>query len=144
MATRVLLLVGTRKGAFIAESDAARRAWTLRGPLCEGWPVHDMSVDRATGAIYAAAGSPWYGPAIWRSDDLGATWTHSSAGLTYGDDGPAVTSVWNVTAAPARSSPGWSRPASSGATTGGATWCARGRPDGRIPRAPTGSRATAG
>ena len=99
MATRVLLLVGTRKGAFIAESDAARAAWTLRGPLCEGWPVHDMSVDPASGAIYAAAGSPWYGPAVWRSDDLGETWTHSSAGLTYGDDGPAIPTVWNVTAA---------------------------------------------
>jgi photosystem II stability/assembly factor-like uncharacterized protein len=99
MATRVLLLVGTRKGAFIAESDEGRRDWTLRGPYCEGWPVHDVSVDPATGAIYAAAGSPWYGPAVWRSGDLGATWTHSSAGLTYGDDGPAIPSVWNVTAA---------------------------------------------
>jgi photosystem II stability/assembly factor-like uncharacterized protein len=58
-----------------------------------------MSVDAATGTIYAAAGSPWYGPAIWRSDDLGATWSHSSAGLTYGDDGPAIPSAWNVTAA---------------------------------------------
>ncbi len=99
MATRVLLLVGTRKGAFIAESDAARRTWTLRGPLCEGWPVHDLSVDPASGAIYAATGDPWYGPAVWRSDDLGATWMHSSAGLTYGDQGPAIPSAWNVTAA---------------------------------------------
>lgn len=99
MASRVLLLVGTRKGAFIAESDGERRAWTLRGPYCEGWPVHDVSVDAATGALYAAAGSPWYGAAVWRSADLGATWTHSSAGLTYGDDGPAIPSAWNVTAA---------------------------------------------
>jgi photosystem II stability/assembly factor-like uncharacterized protein len=97
--TRVLLLVGTRKGAFIAESDAARARWSLRGPLCEGWPVHDISADAATGAIYAAAGSPWYGPAIWRSGDLGETWTHSSAGLTYGDDGTAIATAWHVTAA---------------------------------------------
>ena len=62
MATRVLLLVGTRKGAFIAESDEGRRDWTLRGPYCEGWPVHDVSVDATSGALYAAAGSPWYGP----------------------------------------------------------------------------------
>jgi photosystem II stability/assembly factor-like uncharacterized protein len=99
MATRVLLLVGTRKGVFIAESDAARSAWTRRGPLCEGWPVHDVSVDAADGALYAAAGSPWYGPAVWRSDDLGETWTHSSTGLSYGDDGPAIPTAWNVTAA---------------------------------------------
>lgn len=31
MTTRVLLLVGTRKGAFIAESDETRAAWTLLG-----------------------------------------------------------------------------------------------------------------
>ena len=71
MATRVLLLVGTRKGTFIAESDEERRRWTFRGPMCEGWPIHDVSVDPATGAIFAAGGSPWYGPAVWRSDDLG-------------------------------------------------------------------------
>ena len=99
MATRVLLLIGTRKGAFIAQSDEDRAAWTLRGPFCEGWPVHDVSVDAASGALYAAAGSPWYGPAVWRSDDLGETWTHSSSGLTYGEEGPAIPTAWNVTAA---------------------------------------------
>jgi photosystem II stability/assembly factor-like uncharacterized protein len=60
--------------------------------------VHDISVDRASGALLAGAGSPWFGPAVWRSDDLGATWTHSSEGLTYGDEGPKVVTVWNVTA----------------------------------------------
>jgi hypothetical protein len=33
MTQRVLLLVGTKKGAFILESDADRRDWSLRGPL---------------------------------------------------------------------------------------------------------------
>ena len=36
MADRILLLVGTKKGAFIVESDADRRSWTVRGPMCEG------------------------------------------------------------------------------------------------------------
>lgn len=122
MAPRVLLLIGTRKGAFIAESDAARATWSLRGPSCEGWPVHDMSVDPATGAIYAAAGSPWYGPAIWRSDDLGATWTHSSAGLTYGDDGPAIPAAWNVTAAHGTVYAGVEPAGLFRSGDGGATW----------------------
>lgn len=122
MATRVLLLVGTRKGAFIAESDAGRRAWTLRGPLCEGWPIHDMSVEPATGAIYAAAGSPWYGPAVWRSDDLGASWSHSSAGLTYGDGGPAIPTVWNVTAAHGAVFAGVEPAGLFRSDDGGATW----------------------
>ena len=97
--TRHMLLVGTPKGAFLFDGDATRRSWTLRGPLCEGWPIHDLSVDPASGAILAAGGSPWYGPAVFRSDDLGSTWTHSSEGLTYGDDGPKVATIWNVTAA---------------------------------------------
>jgi hypothetical protein len=82
---RVMLLVGTPKGAFILESDAERRTWTTRGPLCEGWPIHDLIVEPGSGALLAAGGSPWYGPAVWRSEDLGETWTHSGAGLAFGD-----------------------------------------------------------
>jgi len=99
MTSRTQLLVGTRKGAFILESDAKRRAWTVSEPLCEGWPIHDMSVEPKSGAFLAGGGSVWYGPAVWRSDDLGRTWTHSSEGLTYGDDGPKIPTIWNVQAA---------------------------------------------
>ena len=35
---QTIVLVGTRKGCFILESDADRRDWKLRGPYCEGWP----------------------------------------------------------------------------------------------------------
>jgi photosystem II stability/assembly factor-like uncharacterized protein len=98
MTGRTLVLVGTPKGAFILESDADRGDWSIRGPLCEGWPVHDISVEPGTNALLAGTGSPWFGPAVWRSEDLGETWSHSSEGLTYGDDGPKVTTVWNVTA----------------------------------------------
>lgn len=99
--TRALLLVGTPKGAFILESDASRTDWSIRGPLCEGWPIHDVVYDARTGAILAAGGSPWYGPAVWRSEDLGATWTHSSAGLTYGDDADdPVKTAWSLAVGP--------------------------------------------
>src|SRR6266567_1514500 len=56
MTTRCLLLVGTKKGAFVIESDAARSTWEVRGPLCEGWPIHDLSVDPTGGAILAGGG----------------------------------------------------------------------------------------
>ncbi len=98
--TRVLLLVGTPKGAFIFESDEGRRDWTTRGPLCEGWPIHDLIVEPGSGAILAAGGSPWYGPAVWRSEDLGTTWTHSSAGLTYADGVDPIETVWSLATAP--------------------------------------------
>ncbi len=78
MTKRVRLLVGTKKGAFILESDEARHDWSMRGPLCEGWPVHDIIVEPGSGALLVAAGNAWYGPSIWRSDDGGETWTQSS------------------------------------------------------------------
>ncbi|MER3486515.1 MAG: glycoside hydrolase, partial [Chloroflexota bacterium] len=58
-----------------------------------------MSYDPAGGAIYAAGASEWYGPAVWKSTDLGASWTHSSEGITYGDGGPKIKKLWHVTAA---------------------------------------------
>jgi photosystem II stability/assembly factor-like uncharacterized protein len=100
MAKRVRLLVGTKKGAFILESDEARRDWSVRGPLCEGWPVHDIIVEPGTGALLVAAGNAWYGPAVWRSDDDGTTWTHSSSGLTYGDEAEPLKAIWSLAATP--------------------------------------------
>src|SRR3712207_4550149 len=94
VAERVLVLVGTKKGAFILESDAARRAWALRGPFCETWPMNHVVADPATGAIYGGGGNEWYGPAVWTSADLGATWTHSSRGLGYPAGEAPVRSVW--------------------------------------------------
>jgi photosystem II stability/assembly factor-like uncharacterized protein len=99
MAERTVLLVGTKKGAFIMESTDGRRSWSISEPSCEGNPIQDISRDPATGTLYAGAGSPWYGATVFRSDDLGRTWTQSSEGLTYGDDGPKISAVWNVTAA---------------------------------------------
>jgi photosystem II stability/assembly factor-like uncharacterized protein len=58
-----------------------------------------MTIEPETGALLAAGGSEWYGPAAWRSEDLGETWTHSSEGLTYGDDGPKIPTIWNLTPA---------------------------------------------
>ena len=84
---KTLLLIGTRKGCFMLESDADRRDWALRGPFCEGWPVYHAIHDPATGAIYAAAASEWHGSAVWRSPDLGENWALSSEGLAYDADG---------------------------------------------------------
>ena len=96
--SKVELLVGTKKGAFILASNEARRKWQLRGPYCETWPIHHLVRGTVDGALYAAGGNAWYGPAVWRSGDDGASWTQSSDGLTYGDDGPKITTIWNLTA----------------------------------------------
>ena len=122
MTQRLLVLLGTKKGAFILEGDAARRDFIVRGPLCEGWPIQDVNVDPSSGAILAAGGSAWYGPAVWRSDDLGATWSHSSEGLTYGPDGPKIRTVWNVTPGLDGLYAGVEPAGLFRSTDGGATW----------------------
>lgn len=99
VSTRVELLLGTKKGAFILTNDARRSGdWTVRGPFCETWPIHHF-VRRADGDLFAAGGNAWYGPTVFRSSDDGATWSQSSEGLEYGPDEPKVTTIWNLTPA---------------------------------------------
>jgi photosystem II stability/assembly factor-like uncharacterized protein len=96
MATQVLVLVGTNKGAFIVEGNAGRRSWELRGPFCETRPINHVIADPVTGAIYAGGGNAWFGAGVWKSTDLGATWTKSSEGLAYPAEEPPVKAVWSV------------------------------------------------
>ena len=96
---RVMLLVGTRKGLFLMDSDRDRRDWRLRGPLCESWPVFHAIGDVNSGMLYAAAASDWHGTVVWRSGDLGETWEQSGEGLSYGEDGPPLTKVSSLSSA---------------------------------------------
>jgi len=97
VSVKSVLLVGTKKGVFIGRSDDARRAWRFDGPHCSGtWAFNDVRYDDSSRSIYAGGASNWYGPSVWRSADLGVTWTHSGDGLTYGDGGPAIEQVWRV------------------------------------------------
>lgn len=96
MAEKVLVLLGTKKGAFIAESDGRRRSWSLRGPYCEHWPMNHVIGDPATETIYGGGGNEWFGPAVWKSTDLGKSWTHSSAGLAYEAGEEPIKAVWSI------------------------------------------------
>jgi photosystem II stability/assembly factor-like uncharacterized protein len=120
---RTLLLIGTRKGCFLLESDDDRREWALRGPFCEGWPVYHAVHDASTGAIYAAAASEWHGSAVWRSPDLGETWTHSSEGISYdADGGRKVSKVSNLAVQKGRVLVGVEAPGIFESRDDGATW----------------------
>ena len=54
----VRVLVGSKKGAFLLESDAARRDWRVRGPFCEHWPLTHVAADPATGPSTPPAATP--------------------------------------------------------------------------------------
>ena len=96
MAKTVLILLGTKKGAFILKSDADRRSWAQSGPFCETWPLNHVNADPSTGTIYGGGGNEWFGPAVWKSTDLGASWGHSSDGLAYEEGEEPIKSVWSV------------------------------------------------
>ncbi|MDZ4729295.1 MAG: hypothetical protein SH820_05075 [Xanthomonadales bacterium] len=71
----IRVLVGTRKGAFILNSDANRKNWTVEGPLFAGWEVYHMKGSPLDpNRIYASQTSSWFGQIIQRSDDGGKTW----------------------------------------------------------------------
>ncbi|PTX95616.1 sialidase family protein [Opitutus sp. ER46] len=73
--SRVRLLVGTKKGAFVLTSDGARRDWRVAGPHFAGWEVYHLKGSPAdSNRIYASQSSSWFGQVIQRSDDGGETW----------------------------------------------------------------------
>ncbi|MGF1621815.1 MAG: WD40/YVTN/BNR-like repeat-containing protein [Rhodomicrobiaceae bacterium] len=102
MARKVLILLGTKKGAFIIEGGEDRQSWQLRGPFCAAWPITHVVGDPASGAIYAGGGNEWFGPAVWKTTDLGENWTHSSEGLAYDEGEEPVKAVWSFSQANGR------------------------------------------
>ena len=132
MPRRVVLLVGTRKGCFVMESDLDRRDWRIRGPYCDGWPVYHAIYDGESGTIYAAAASEWHGTGIWRSGDLGETWQLSSEGLGYGEDAELkLSKVSGLSAAHGRVLAGAEAAGVFESRDGGATWSLKSTLDGQ-------------
>jgi photosystem II stability/assembly factor-like uncharacterized protein len=73
--SKVRVLVGTRKGAFILESDDKRETWTTTGPHFGGWEIYHINGSPADpNRLYASQSSAWFGQMIQRSDDGGQTW----------------------------------------------------------------------
>ena len=73
----VLVLVGTRKGLFLLESDESRRDWKLEGPLLTGWSIFHAMLDARDGTIHAATNNEVYGATVHRSSDRGETWARA-------------------------------------------------------------------
>jgi BNR/Asp-box repeat len=73
--SKVRVLVGTRKGAFILNSDGKREKWDVSGPHFAGWEIYHLKGSPADpNRLYASQTSGWFGQIIQRSDDAGKTW----------------------------------------------------------------------
>jgi len=92
MSGAVQLLIGTRKGAWIYKSDAARRDWSVTGPIFLGQIVNHFVRDpRGSGTMLMAAKTGHLGPTIFRSTDGGETWNEAGRPPAFAkSDDPAT------------------------------------------------------
>jgi photosystem II stability/assembly factor-like uncharacterized protein len=75
----VVVLVATRKGAWLYCGDPGRRSWRSEGPHFLGHIVHHMVLDPRDGrTLLAAAKTGHLGPTVFRSTDLGKTWKEAA------------------------------------------------------------------
>src|SRR5690606_7444937 len=73
--SKVRVLAGTRKGAFIVTSDGKRQQWRIDGPFFGGWEIYHLAGSPADpDRLYASQSSSWFGQIIQRSNDGGLTW----------------------------------------------------------------------
>jgi photosystem II stability/assembly factor-like uncharacterized protein len=91
--SKVRVLVGTRKGAFILNSDGTRKNWEVSGPHFAGWEIYHMKGSPADqNRIFASQCSGWFGQMIQRSNDGGKTWEPVGNKFTY--EGVPGTHQW--------------------------------------------------
>ncbi len=72
----VVVLVGTVKGLFALSSASSRDRWELSGPWFCGEEIYAAALDtRGDGPrLLVGATSSHWGPSVYRSEDLGASW----------------------------------------------------------------------
>src|SRR4051812_9943372 len=91
--SKVRVLVGTQKGAFVLTSDDRRQKWEVSGPHFAGLEIYhakgsSLNPDR----IYVSQVSEWFGQQIQRSDDGGKTW--EAVGNEFKYEGSPGTHQW--------------------------------------------------
>jgi photosystem II stability/assembly factor-like uncharacterized protein len=91
--SKVRVLVGTKKGAFVLSSDASRKSWKVDGPHFAGWEIYHLKGSPADpDRLYASQSSGWFGQVLQRSNDGGKTW--EAAGNEFKYEGTPGTHVW--------------------------------------------------
>ncbi|MEO3755317.1 exo-alpha-sialidase [Streptomyces sp. B6B3] len=101
--TDVLLAVGTRKGLFLARRPVDRRGgpgWEFEGPHFAAQAVYAVAVDRRGDRprLLVGADSSHFGPSVFRSDDLGASWQEPGRPAVAFPDGTdaSLERVWQL------------------------------------------------
>ena len=91
--SKVRVLVGTKKGAFVLSSDESRKSWKVDGPHFAGWEIYHLKGSPADPErLYASQSSGWFGQVLQRSNDGGKTW--EAAGNEFKYEGTPGTHMW--------------------------------------------------
>ncbi|GAA4862957.1 WD40/YVTN/BNR-like repeat-containing protein [Saccharopolyspora rosea] len=104
MTEPVLLMIGTRKGLWLATSHDGRIGWELSGPHLPMSEIYAVAIDtrRSTPRLLVGTSSSHWGPGVAISDDLGRTWQESDAApIAFPEDtGAALQRVWQLAPGP--------------------------------------------
>jgi photosystem II stability/assembly factor-like uncharacterized protein len=74
-----VVLVATRKGAWIFHADKKRKSWRVDGPHFLGHTIHHLVLDPRDGrTLLAAAKTGHLGPTIFRSTNGGRSWKEAA------------------------------------------------------------------
>ncbi|MCG5121281.1 hypothetical protein M2168_000274 [Streptomyces sp. CZ24] len=94
----VLLAVGTRKGLFLGRRRAG--TWEFDGPHFTGEAVYAVGLDLRGPAprVLVGADSAHWGPSVFRSDDLGASWQEPASPTVRfpKDTGASLERLWQL------------------------------------------------
>jgi photosystem II stability/assembly factor-like uncharacterized protein len=91
--TKIRVLVGTAKGAFVLTADGVRRDWTVDGPHFGGWEIYHLKGSPADpDRLFASQSSGWSGQVVQRSDDGGRSW--EAVGNAFAYSGETHTHEW--------------------------------------------------
>lgn len=84
-AARIVILVATRKGAWLFHGDAKRKTWRVDGPHFLGHSISHLVLDPRDGrTLLAAAKTGHLGPTVFRSTDLGRRWSEAKQPPAFG------------------------------------------------------------
>jgi photosystem II stability/assembly factor-like uncharacterized protein len=76
---RLLVLVATRKGAWLFHGDSTHKTWKIDGPHFLGHIINHLVLDPRDGrTLLAAAKTGHLGPTLFRSTDLGRSWKEAT------------------------------------------------------------------